>query len=134
MLLQAIILAHFTVESPWETISPTLTKSPPPFEKKSPEFCLSVIISVNWICILHTVCKLALLVDFLRKHFWKEWNLWRFIVGSSWRIWPENWVNANAAKDSWSVHTVYVGKVYAQMKKQWIPVREQYQETLLWEK
>ena len=32
-LSDAQILAHFTVESPWETISPPLKKSPPPFEK-----------------------------------------------------------------------------------------------------
>jgi len=37
-LSDAQILAHFTVESPWETISPSLTKSPPPFEKNPLNF------------------------------------------------------------------------------------------------
>ena len=34
----AQILAHFTVESPWETKSPPLTISPPPFEKNPLNF------------------------------------------------------------------------------------------------
>ena len=94
-LSDAQILAHFTVESPWEAKSPPLTIGPPPFEKNPVNFVYLSIRELNYLGYLAVVRFLTKIKSSCKRQIFCDDYHWHLLSYETYHYQYNNLVNFN---------------------------------------